>query len=170
MADATAVPSVPGDRISLAVVAGEGFYTGLIGAAIVIVVFLIHDLFSGRALLTPSLLGSLVFRGAAPPDPMAIDLPMAIAFNGLHIVTFILIGWCASLAVHVVERRSELWYLLAIVVLGLLFAGFILDAALGVPGLGRFHLWAGGVLAVLGMALYLWARHPRVLPAAKGLE
>jgi hypothetical protein len=132
-------------------------------------VFLVRDLLAGRFLATPSQLGTLVFKGQVPADPRAVELPMVIAYNGLHVLLFVLVGWLASFAVTLVERHPQLWYLLAFGVMGLLFSGFILDGALGVPGLGRFHFWAGGVLATGAMSLFLWWRHPQVLRHLKDI-
>ncbi len=160
MSESPALPGAAAGRTTFARVVEEGFYGGLIGAVTVGLLFLIHDLLTEKLFYTPALLGSLIFRGAPPADPATVDLPMAIAYNGLHLVVFILGGVVASFAVHEVDQHPLLWYLLASGFVGLVFAGFLADAALGVPVLGRYHFWGGGVVAALAMALYFWRRHP----------
>src|SRR5437867_3281646 len=51
-----------------AIAHGEGLVAGLIGAATIAVWFFILDLLKGRPFYTPSVLGTVVFRGLTNPD------------------------------------------------------------------------------------------------------
>jgi len=50
----------------------EGIVAGCIGAAVVAVWFLVFDLARGTPLLTPALLGHVVFHGIDAPGPVPI--------------------------------------------------------------------------------------------------
>jgi hypothetical protein len=64
-------------RSGLRVVSEDGILTGIVGAVVVMVVFLLLDLTQGRAFFTPPLLGSVIFQGQhvselSDPDPVMI--------------------------------------------------------------------------------------------------
>ena len=141
----------------------EGFLAGCAGALAVALVFLTFDAIGGAALQTPSALGTLLFYGAEDARSASPELTRAVAFNAVHLVAWIAAGMLAAWIVAYVERHPVVWYLMFVAVAFSFGALLWLDGALGLPGLGRFHLIAGGLVGAAAMSLYLWHRHPALL-------
>jgi hypothetical protein len=143
----------------------EGIIAGLIGAAIVAVWFFVFDLARGRPLLTPSVLGALVFYG--PGTPVAEPaLGPIVGYTIIHGLAFIAFGVIAAAIMAVSEREPTLF--IAFIVLFACFeAAFF--GVLGVFGQsiqGALVWWAvlvGNLLASIGMLWYLFRAH-RALP------
>jgi hypothetical protein len=142
----------------------EGAVTGVIGAVIVAVWYFIVDTAAGQPLHTPNVLGKIFLRGNL--TPVSGIVPQAvIGFTVLHLILYVLIGMGLVVLVHLAVRdislRMGVW--IGLVVAFGLFAGevYMLATASG----ERFSPWlvlSGSVLGVLGMAGYLWRRHPRL--------
>src|SRR6476469_5349560 len=145
-------------------VLGEGALTGLIGAAIVAVWYLIVDVAKGQPLHTPNVLGQ-VFVGR-DTTPGYHVMPQAVAeYSVLHLVVFLVLGmllvWLAHLASRNPSLRMGVW--LGLVIGFLLFLGHLVMLA----NLTRQQLpWAAAIggsnLGFAAMAFVLWRRHPRL--------
>lgn len=143
----------------------EGIIAGLIGAAIVAVWFFVFDLARGRPLLTPSVLGALVFYGPGTPVGEPALGPI-FGYTIIHGLAFIAFGVIAAAIMAVSEREPALF--IAFIVLFACFeAAFF--GVLGVFGQsiqGALVWWAvlvGNLLASIGMLSYLFRAH-RALP------
>ena len=143
----------------------EGAVTGLIGAVIVAVWHFVVDTVAGQPLHTPNVLGKIFLRGSLTPPAGQIVPQAVIGYTLMHLVVFLLIGMGLTLLVHLAVRNTSLrmgvW--IGLLVAFGLFAGetYMLALASG----ERFSPWSvisGSVLGVLGMAGYLWRRHPRL--------
>ena len=144
---------------------GEGVLTGVIGAVIVAGWYFIMDTAGGQPLHTPNVLGKIFLRGDLAPSAGQISTAAVLGYTVIHFVLFALVGVGLTLLVHLAVRNSSLrmgvW--LGFVIAFGLFAGetYMLATASG----ERFSPWSvisGSVLGVLGMAGYLWRRHPRL--------
>ena len=170
MSDAqTAQGSIP--RSSASDILLDGLFTGMIGALTVALWFLILDLAAGRPLYTPSLLGAVVLYGSeATARGIAIaPLPIA-AYTALHFLVFIAVGILLSYLMNLFDRFPIMFFVLLVLFLSLQIGFFCLDLALGAQLMGRLHAWTvvvANLLASVGMALFLWKRHPRAL---QGIE
>jgi hypothetical protein len=141
----------------------EGIATGVIGAIIVAIWYFIVDTAGGQPLHTPNVLGKIFLRGDLAPSAGRI-VPLAVlGYTVIHFVVFALVGVGLTLLVHLALRNSSLrmgvW--LGFLIAFGLFAGltYMLSTASG----ERFSPWSvvsGSVLGVVGMAGYLWRRHP----------
>jgi hypothetical protein len=144
----------------------EGVIAGCIGATVVAVWFLIFDLARGKPLLTPALLGAVVFSGARSPTGVEISAGPILGYTVLHGLAFIAFGVVAAHLVAASEREPTL-----LVAVAILFASFevfflALEGALGQSVFGALVSWSvliGNFLAAVAMLGYFLWRH-RALP------
>lgn len=143
----------------------EGLVTGAIGAVIVAVWYFIVDLAGGQPFHTPNVLGKIFFRGDLTPGVRNIVPQVVLGFTVFHFLLFALVGMGLTLLVHLATRnialRMGVW--IGLVVAFGLFAGltYMLGTATG-ERLSPWPVVSGSLLGVLGMAGYLWRRHPRL--------
>jgi hypothetical protein len=140
----------------------EGLLTGLVGALVVAVWYLVVDLGSGDFLRTPSVLGQVFVRADTMPAVRVV--PQAVVqYSLLHFAVFLLLGTALVGLAHMASRnpglRMGVW--LGLVVSFLLFLGimFMLYSLTN----QRFPWWpalVGSILGIGSMALLLWRRHP----------
>lgn len=145
----------------------EGFVTGMIGAGIVAAWFLFLDVVQHEALYTPSLLGTVLFKGPeAASGHTVIDPGMVAAYTIVHHAAFIGVGVVASFLVTEIERIPPLGIALVFFFIFFEVAFHVYMVAIGQPLLGSIAFWGVAVanlLAAAGMAAWLWYRHPRLL-------
>ena len=144
----------------------EGTITGVIGALIVAIWYFIVDTAGGQPLHTPNVLGKIFFRGDLAPGVRQIVPQVVLGYTVVHFVVYALVGMGLAVLVHLASRnialRMGLW--LGLVVAFGLFAG--LTYMLGTATGDRLSPWlvvSGSLLGVLGMAGYLWRRHPALV-------
>jgi len=143
----------------------EGTVTGVIGAVILAVWYFITDAAAGAPLHTPNMLGRMLFGAGLRPSVGRIDTGAVIGYTLVHFAVFILIGIGLALLVHLATRTTSLrmgvWF--GLLIAFAFFAGHVY--MLGLASGERIAPWsviAGSLLAVLGMAGYLWRGHPRL--------
>jgi hypothetical protein len=141
----------------------EGVMTGLIGAAIVAVSFLIYDLVGGRPLQTPNTLGKIIFRADLAPGSREILPGVVAGYTVVHLALFALVGIGLAFLAHLTNRnitlRMGVW--MGLVITFAFFAGLMLMLSTATGE--RLSIWAvllGNFLAVAGMKSYLWRRYP----------
>ena len=75
----------------------QGLVAGLIGYATVGIVFGIVDMLQGHSpFYTAAVLGSALFYGVQAPVHAAVAAPYVFAYNGLHLMIFLLFGFVAA--------------------------------------------------------------------------
>ena len=162
--------SSPG-RVKAGDILLDGLFTGAIGALSVALWFLIVDLFSGRPLFTPALLGTVLLHGGAAAAQGVIVAPLEVAaYTAFHFLVFLVVGTAFSWMMTLFERFPIVGFVLLVLFLSLQLGFFVMDVALGAQLLGQLHAWSvitANVLAAGTMSLYLWKRHPRI---AEGLR
>ncbi len=141
----------------------EGIVTGLIGATVVAVWFLVFDLARGKPLFTPALLGNALFSGVNNPVGLEITLGPVIGYTIIHGLAFIAFGVIAASVMSVSEGEPAVF--VAFVILFACFEVFVLGVvgALGQSMLGALVWWAiliGNLLASAAMIWYLVREHP----------
>jgi hypothetical protein len=143
----------------------EGFITGIIGAGVVAAWFLLLDTIQHVPLWTPSLLGTVLFKGAdAAASHSQVDPGMVAAYTLVHHAAFIGVGIIASFLVSEIERIPPLGIALVFLFVFFETAFQIFLLAMGEPLLGG--VWGVAIallLAAAAMGAYLWYRHPAVL-------
>ncbi|MBI3759281.1 MAG: hypothetical protein HY269_05945 [Deltaproteobacteria bacterium] len=145
----------------------EGITTGLIGAVIVAVWFLVADLIAGHPFRTPALLGAIIFNGMAAPSSVSVTAALVLGYTALHFFAFIMFGIAASITMYASEREPllALGVLVLFLWFELCFAGFVtyLDQST-VQQLGWWNIAGGNILALAVIIGWYEHRHPRVLP------
>lgn len=152
----------------------HGAVAGIVGYVSVALLFAIVNILAGRSpFYTAAALGSVVVTGTNSGPVVTTPGPI-LAYNAIHLLVFLVIGFLASWLVTWSEHGSPgaaRWYLglsLLIFVLFHLFAfaqGFARAVADALPG---GLIWGGGLLAAAVMIGYLMVVHPalrRQLPA-----
>jgi len=143
-------------------VAREGVITGLAGAAVVAVWFLLYDLAAGVPLRTPALLGAALLHGLRDPGALVITLPLVLQYTVIHGAAFVVFGWAAAGLLALADREPRL--LFGFIMLFCCFEVFSLAmiAALGewlFESLAWWTILAGNLLAALVMLAVLFRRH-----------
>lgn len=150
----------------------EGMVAGVLGAASIALLFLVVDTMRGRPLLTPTVLGTAIFRGGQgldSPETLAISGEMVFLFTWVHTLVFAGIGGLAAHGITLAERDEHLGFGLVLLFVGLEI-GFIVASLVVAEGVLTAIPWpavlAGNLLAAGVMATYLVRRHPnlRILP------
>jgi hypothetical protein len=144
----------------------QGLVAGALGAATIALWFFAVDLFNGRPLFTPSMLGTALFQGraaVASPEHVAVSFEMVVVFTWIHVLVFFLIGIAASLLLELAEHNRNLGF--GIVLLFVIFEfGFVAMSTIFAEGvlqaLTLTRVLVGNFLAAGVMGLYFWRRHP----------
>ncbi len=153
-------------QLRSAAILEDGILTGIAGAAIVAVWFLMLDLARGRIFFTPSLLGSVVFLGQSPDQVVAVNDFIVFAYTGLHLVLFLIAGlviaWMFSLFEHNPHFGIIILFLFLLFEAVLFtFAAVIFPSVMGV--LGSLAVASGNLFAAIAMFCFLMRRHPMAL-------
>jgi hypothetical protein len=143
-----------------------GMVAGLIGYATVVVFYLVADPVSGRPVFhTPALLGSALFFGLREPTALKIGPGPVLAYNGVHVLVFLLLGLLAAWFARLSERLPGGWVLalnLTVFVLFHVFGAFVVLTEPIRAAIPMGKAAGATVLAVGAMTAYvLWA-HPRL--------
>ncbi|MSR37031.1 MAG: hypothetical protein EXR95_10415, partial [Gemmatimonadetes bacterium] len=86
----------------------EGVVTGLIGATVVAVWFLLFDVMRGRPFFTPGALGSALFLGSSTVDAVTVNATTVIGYTVLHVLAFVVTGFFAAAIVTAADDAPPL--------------------------------------------------------------
>lgn len=156
--------SQSGERTdSTVAVLEDGILTGIVGAAVVAIWFLILDTARGQMLITPSLLGSVIFLGQNPGDVVAVNPFIVFAYTGLHGVLFLIAGLVIARMFALFEHNPQ--FGIVILLLFLLFESILFTfAAVVFPNLigaiGAVAVACGNLFAAIAMFWFLIRRRP----------
>jgi hypothetical protein len=145
----------------------DGFFVGVIGAAVVALWYLLLDTIAGRPLFTPSLLGSILFRGATDVSNVTIDPATVAWYTAVHVLAFLGVGLVASWLAAQFEKFPQVGIVMLFLFVIFESAFFFFAIAVGRNLLGVLGVWTVAVanlLAAAAMAAYLWWRHPAAVP------
>ncbi len=143
----------------------EGLISGLIGAGVVALWFLVIDMGSGQPFFTPGALGSALFLGSTDLTAVNVSGATVLGYSIVHLGAFIVTGFVAAVIVCYAEDTPPL--ILAGVMLFVAFEAFFMGLmALAAEFLlGPLAWWAiavGNLLASVSMGWYLWIKHPKL--------
>lgn len=144
----------------------EGLIAGFIGYVTVILVYGLVNVATGKSFFyTAALLGRAVLGGAGSPPNLADPGPI-IAYNGIHLIAFVLIGLGAAWLIAQTERHPGIWYVVFYVFLAGFFVSMVVLRIVAAPVIEQLQwgwsiIWVNLAAAVL-MGLYLWKAHPRL--------
>jgi hypothetical protein len=155
--------SQPPRPIRSSLVLPEGLEAGLLGGLAVALVFFARDLASGEPIYTPSVLGTLVLRGVEAAREVRSAPGEAAAYHTLHFAVWVVLGFLASGLAGRAEGSPSLRGLVWACFAGALLVLVGLDFWVAETGIGRQHLWTGGLAGLASMAGFLVWRHPILL-------
>jgi hypothetical protein len=144
----------------------EGMIAGVVGALAVALWFLVLDTLSGRPLWTPTVLGTVLFRGGAglnTPETLAVSTEMVLMFTWVHGLVFVALGGLVAHLLAHVERHPSSGF--GILLLFVIFQfGFIVAATMfAAPVLRLLSPWSilvANLLAAAAMTAYFRRCHP----------
>jgi hypothetical protein len=147
----------------------DGVLTGMVGAVVVAVWFLVLDGVQGTPFATPSLLGRAVFLGRGA-EQMATDPILVFAYTGMHGLLFLIAG--VTLAWMVIQFENNPQFGIVLALLFLLFESIVLGLELTVvPQLvGNLGTWAVAIANLLSAIAMFWSllrRRPEALARLK---
>lgn len=144
----------------------QGSIAGLIGFATVAVIFAVLNVAQGKSpFYTAALLGASVFYGATDPAQVVVAPPAVIAYNGLHLLVFLVFGIIASALASIADRGWHLWFIALFFFIFISFhlegfvQGFAFPMRRAIPDVA---LWSAGIIASLAMGAYILRQHPRM--------
>jgi hypothetical protein len=145
----------------------NSIYTGLIGYLAVVVFFIVLDPLLGRGLFyTPALLGSALFYGLSDPAALTIRPGPIIAYNGAHLVVFLVLGLVVGeLAYASVRLGQQAWYLVSMLVILVLGHLYVALWVLTQPVRSALPVWmitVAGLVAVAAMVVCLLVLYPQL--------
>jgi hypothetical protein len=161
---ADARPAFRHDAYRPVAVLRDGTIAGLLGAATIMVWFLVLDTFAGRPLHTPTVLGSVLLgHDVAEIETMPVSLPVVLFYTVIHALAFSAVGYVAAWLFAVAERHPP-WIFGLLLFFILFFCAFLAVPIVTEPGVFRVvtipRILAGNLLAAAAMGRYLWRRHP----------
>ncbi|MGH7466856.1 MAG: hypothetical protein ACRENP_02620 [Longimicrobiales bacterium] len=143
----------------------EGLIAGVVGAVVVAAWFLVIDLVQGRVLFTPAALGSAVFLGARSAADIQVNVPMVLAYTGIHLAAFLGTGFIASALISEAEKDPPmlLGLVLLFVTFEVLFFGLIaIMASWLLDSIRWWTILVANLVAAFAMGWYLWKAHPNL--------
>jgi len=150
----------------------EGLVTGILGYLAVVVFMALINVVSGRSVFyTASVLGQALTGGT--DAAAATESAAVLAYNGVHLVVFLVVGFIASTLVFATERYPSVWPLFFLVFVGLLMVSWITFAVLAAPLSAALPVWAivvANLLAAGAMGTYLLKRHPMLWATVESQE
>lgn len=144
----------------------EGITVGLVGASAVALWFLVIDAIQGQLLLTPSVLGGLLFAGETGAADLGVHATWVVGYTMFHVGVFIGLGILLAAVAATGDETPPL-------VLGTFLAFVTFEAlVMGVVALlSQFlpHAWwavaGANLFAAVAMGALLWVRHPSIARA-----
>lgn len=149
----------------------EGLGAGLIGYAVVAALFALLNLVQGHSVFyTAALLGSDLFYGLQSPADVVIAPGPVLAYNGLHLLGFLVAGLFMRGLVSLAERIPQGWYVVLILFLIVMPHAFGLPVWFRGPVVAEISLWYvvfATSLAALAMGAFFLALHPGLRQAMR---
>lgn len=144
----------------------QGILAGCIGYASLAGLISAVDLANGRSPFhTAAVLGASLFYGITDPAQVQVIPAYVLAYNGAHLLVFIVLGIIGAALATVADRGAHLWYL------ALFFFALVSVHSIGAvqmmstvirTDLSATTIWVGGIVAGTVMGGYLVWVHPRM--------
>jgi hypothetical protein len=145
----------------------DGVIAGIIGAAIIAILFLFLDAVTRLPFYTPTVLGTGLFAGAddlASSERVEVSLKLTLLYTWVHWSAFIVLGIIAAQFLSLTKGKHTLGLaiLLLFLILELGFVGsWFVVAEPVLDELAWTMVLVGNLLAATGMAIYLQLRNTR---------
>jgi hypothetical protein len=139
----------------------HGVIAGIIGAAIIAILFLFLDAVARLPFYTPTVLGAGLFVGAedlASTEGVEVSLKLVLMYTWVHWLAFIVLGVIAAQLLSLTKKNLNLglsiFLLFLILEFGFLGTWFVLAEPV-LDELAWTTVLLGNLLAAIGMAIYL---------------
>ncbi|MEJ2502485.1 MAG: hypothetical protein P8177_04075 [Gemmatimonadota bacterium] len=120
----------------------DGLAAGIAGYLAVVLFVALWNLAAGRSpFFTAALLGEAVFLGLRDVSAVTLDPGMVLAFNGVHLLAFLLFGFFAAWLMYETELHPSFWYLS--------LALFVAAAVLAYGAIAALTALVGGLVSPL---------------------
>jgi hypothetical protein len=142
----------------------DGLIAGTLGYLVLAVFFAVANALAGRSpFYTAALLGDAFFFGLRDAAAVQVGPAPVIAYNGVHLVVFLAIGFLIAWGANQLERHPDLSYFSFVLAFAAFLSSYVLVLILGgaVAQALPWPLVAGGNAAAgAAMGAYLWWSHP----------
>ena len=141
----------------------EGLIAGLIGYLCTAIFFMAASVLAGKSPFhIAALLGGVLFYGLHDPSQIVVWPGVVLAYNGVHLIIFLLLGLIAAWLAYMSERGPEFWYIGLILFILVLFHVYGIVQMFSEAFRAFIPVWVsfgGTFVASIAMAAYLlWAR------------
>lgn len=134
----------------------ETFYGGALGGSAVALFFAALDTIMGRALFTPSVIGTALLTDIAPTRLTDVRLDMVALYSVVHFGAFLLLGAVVSRIYDLLGRSVGLTVAVTFTLLTLLFVAGSATILEGVGGvIGWPWVLTANLIAAIPMAIFL---------------
>lgn len=144
----------------------HGLIAGVLGYATIAGFYALLNALSGRPLWsTAAALGQAILGQAGEVDIATFDPRPVLLFNGIHLATFLVIGWISAWLVSEADRHPVLWYLLFCLGIFVFSHLWAIAYAVALPVTDVVPGWSvlvAGLAAAAVMGLYLWVSDPQL--------
>jgi hypothetical protein len=143
----------------------DAFFGGGIGGSTIALFFLVVDVLEGHPLLTPTMMGAVLFNGVAASSVETVRLDMVSYFSIVHFATFFVLAGALSYLSRVSRAIEGHLLVMAALVFSVLTAFILAADWLFMPGvvatLGYGPVIVGNALTGLAMAAFMkWSHRP----------
>jgi hypothetical protein len=144
----------------------QGALAGFIGYASLAGLISAVDLANGRSPFhSAAVLGASLFYGITDPAQVQVIPAYVLAYNGAHLLVFIVLGIIGAALATLADRGNQLWYLSTFFFVFVSFhaIGAVQAMSAGMrANLSDTTIWVGGIVAGVLMGGYLMWVHPRM--------
>ena len=144
----------------------QGLVAGFIGYLTVAIVFAIANVIVGRSPFhTAAIMGASLFYGIDDPARVEMLPQYVFAFNGAHLLAFLVFGVAGSALAALADRGMQLWYVATFFFIFIAFHLIAMAQALAMPMrtmVPDLAIWLAGIGAAVLMGWYLFRVHPRM--------
>lgn len=146
----------------------EGCVSGVLGASVVALWFLLVDTLAGAPFFTPTMLGAALLRVDPATAAPGLAFGLVAAYTVFHFAAFLGVGTLAAFLIQAAEREPALFaaFFIFFVVFQTGFYGLVavLNAVQLLHGMEWYQIAVGNLLASAVMGGYLWHAHPALKP------
>jgi hypothetical protein len=150
-------------RESTRVTLAGGLYAGLLGYAVVVVFVGAVNFAGGRSpFYTAALFGAALFHGLEDPASLQVAAGPVLAYNMVHLLAFLGLGFLASWLVSLAERYPVARYVTLftlVFVAAHVYAALLLFAQPLLAAAAWWQIGSAGLLAAAAMGWYLLQVH-----------
>ena len=141
----------------------EGLIAGTIGYVCTTIFFMLASALAGQSPFhLAALLGGALFYGLHDASQVVVWPGVVLAYNGVHLLVFLVLGMIAAWFAALAERGPEFWYIAITLYILVLFHVYGIVQILSESFRASIPVWVsfgGTFVASIAMAGYLlWAR------------